>query len=295
MAVNGLEGGQKPLAPFAVEAGDPRAQPGDGGFQIGLLVRESVVLDLHLARVFLGTQVDRTQRVARAAVAGDRLFQRGHVGHRLRVGTQPVEQRLRRGLRLVGDLARRLCGALRGGLCRCFRTGACLAGFRGRALGRAFRGNGIAQRGLGCGQSIGSVSAARFRGFELICQFLAFCGDLSRAGARCLQFVGARCAALLQFRDSLVGACQPFLPVLQFAGDLLPTAGARLARAAQLVMRGARGKHGGPRLLAAGAQMLDRAARRVEIAQRGHCILCLGQTGGGGLGLLGKARHGEAL
>jgi hypothetical protein len=71
IGVHLIEGRQQPLAPLAVQRGDPGAQLGHRGLQIGALGTSSVVLGLQLARVLLGAQVDRAQRVARAAQPGD--------------------------------------------------------------------------------------------------------------------------------------------------------------------------------------------------------------------------------
>ena len=50
MLVDHLEGGQQPLAPLAVEAGDALAQPGDGADQIAALVLQAGELGLDLRR-----------------------------------------------------------------------------------------------------------------------------------------------------------------------------------------------------------------------------------------------------
>ena len=75
-------------------------------------------------------------------------------------------------------------------------------------------------------------------------QLVAFGGDFLGRGLGLGQFGLAFGFAALQFSGSFVGGLKAVLPAADFLGDFLTTLGARLALAAQLVLRGAaRGRY----------------------------------------------------
>ena len=89
VSVDGLEGGQEPLATLAVEARDALTQTGDGRHQITALVVHAGNLKIEFLNLGLGAQVDRTDVVAfplQALQLGLHLFARGQALLRIDAG-----------------------------------------------------------------------------------------------------------------------------------------------------------------------------------------------------------------
>ena len=125
--VHGVEGGQQPLAPLAVQPRDAAAQLADRGGQFVTLGGEGVALFLQRALVLVGAQVHRADRIALHAQAGDPVVQRGGVGDGGRVQGQAVGKVGGGAARVLGDAGAGGGFGCGGGVGAGFLCGAALA------------------------------------------------------------------------------------------------------------------------------------------------------------------------
>ena len=285
IAVHLFEGRQQAFAPLAVQARDPGAQLLDRLFQIGLFGDQRVMFGLDLLRVFLGTQVDRAQRVALAAQAVDVVVQRLGRGHRFGVGVKTLQQRRRVKLRLLMDALDGMGHAFAGGLGARLGPRAGLARLGRGAFGGAFVIGRLAQRRFGPGQPVGGGAAAGLGGVDGLAQFGALGGDLGGRGRGFLQLRLGRLFPFGKLRAALFGGLKPVAPAGDLLGDLLPPLHPRLALAADLVMGRAFGEHRHPR----------RLDRQLDVLHLGPCGRKIWQRRDGGFGLFQPAARAHCL
>src|SRR6185437_14160141 len=163
VGVDLLEGGDQPLAAFAVQALDAAAQPVDGAHQIVAIGHQGGQARFLFGGFFLGAQIDAAKLFAFLLQALDTLlglFQRRQFLAVLDLG--PFGQFRRRAFQFVLDAGLQFFDALGGGFRQGLGAGAFLAGGRKRAIGALGFLVGFQQHTLGL---LAGVAGLVARGF----------------------------------------------------------------------------------------------------------------------------------
>ena len=197
----------------------------------------------HFAAVFLGAQVHRAEAVALTAEAGDVQFQRLAVRQVVRVGVDPLQERLRFAFGFVADALGGFGHALFRALGLRLAPRPFLAGGGGGALRFALGGFGGALGVFALRQGLGGGAAPGLGLVDLARQRLPPGSDFVRRGgggfALCAGFLDAG----FKLPDPAGGVVLPGLPPRPFLTGFSDAFFAAFACAAQIVRLSPRGHH----------------------------------------------------
>ena len=241
MCVDHLERGQQALASLGVQLIDAVAQFGDGGDQVGALLRQGFEAPLVFGGLLLGAQIDRAQLVALLLQPGQQRLGAGGVG---RGGDglllQPLAQVVGRPAGLVEDHGLDFVRALLNRLQPRLRPGAFLARGGGFLLAGAHVDVGVAAGRFGGVQGVARLVQPLFGGGQRIDEAETLRLELMRRGLRGVERGARLFLILLQLGEARGGIAGAARPVVQVAAEIALAAFAGGAVARVLIQRGAR-------------------------------------------------------